>query len=312
MRRSAKPSERLVQRFVFIRSGYLDDYKIQKILFDFFLVIIFAAVAIVLHAIMPSPGATMDTSEFDSFLVKKFGFPAVASGYFVVLFLHILFTIKVFAVKSDIGKWKTGCCFGMAFALLYMGGMQEVMVSASPLTEYGLDFVLYELFLGLGGAVPAFLLCIFLCIFHCAPSPGVQGRMIFCKENIIRMMSIAGIFFAWRMTGYVTGIVDNEMWIYPVPVVIWTFVFGIIIGVGHCLINYSAKNNIQRTIIRLFLTVGVNWIWFNCYIGLIAAHTFGFMVLRAGADVIDIMVGGLVAELIIQKQKRHCEGSNHQ
>ena len=38
---------------------------------DNILVLLFAAAAIVLHAIMPSPGATMDASVFDSMLVKK-------------------------------------------------------------------------------------------------------------------------------------------------------------------------------------------------------------------------------------------------
>ena len=87
----------------------------RRILLDNILVLLFAAAAIVLHAIMPSPGATMDTSVFDSILVKKFGFPAVATGYFVILFLHILIVIRVFAVKSDIGKGKTGCCFSDCF-----------------------------------------------------------------------------------------------------------------------------------------------------------------------------------------------------
>ena len=272
----------------------------RRILLDYILVLLFAAAAIVLHAIMPSPGATMDTSVFDSMLVKKFGFPAVATGYFVILFLHILSVIKVFSVKSDIGKWKTGCCFGMAFALLYLGGMQEIMVSASPLTEYGIDFILYVFFLGLGDAMPVFLLCILLCGVHCVPAADQRGNKIFCKENHIRIISIACAFFLWRMFGYVTGIVDNEMTIYPVPVVIWTFVFGSVVGLGYCLINYSCKDK-GRKVFRLFLTIGVNWIWFNCYIGLIAAHTFLFMVLRSGLDVFAILVGSLLAEVFIQK-----------
>lgn len=47
----------------------------------------------------------------------------------------------------------------------------------------------------------------------------------------------------------------------------------------------------------------LNWIWFNGYIGLIAAHTLGFMVLRAGTDVLSMVIEGFLAETIIQKQK---------
>ena len=210
-----------------------------------------------------------------------------------------------------------------AFALLHMGGMQEVMVSSSPLTEYGLDFVRYEFFLGLGDALPAFLLCIVLCILHCAASADVPDKKVFCEKNFIRIMSISSAFFAWRLFGYITGIVDNEMEFYPAPVLAWTFVFGIIAVIAYCLIDHTLpqeacrpKENVlrnnqgnvcpdertkKRKMIRFFAIIGVNWIWFNCYIGLIAAYTFWFMVLRAGADVLALVIGGFFSERIIEK-----------
>lgn len=79
----------------------------------------------------------------------------------------------------------------------------------------------------------------------------------------------------------------------------------VIIYIGYCLINYTFpyKNIGKGKITRLFLIIGVNWIWFNCYIGLIAANTLIFMIMRAGLDVLAMLVGGLVAEWIIQKQK---------
>ena len=163
-----------------------------------------------------------------------------------------------------------------------------------------MDFILYEFFLGLGDAVPAFLLCLFLCGLHCVPAADVRGKKIFRKENYMRIISISCTFFLWKMFGYVTGIVDNEMTIYPVPVVIWTFIFGAVIGFGYCLINDSFIDE-GRKVVRMFLTIGMNWIWFNCYIGLIAANTFLFMVLRSGFDVLAILAGSLLAEVFIQK-----------
>ena len=276
--------------------------KIKRTLADLFLVIFFAAAAIVLHAVMPSPGAEMDASVFDSSLVKKLGFPVVASGYFIVLFFHILIAVRVFAPKSQLGKWKTGGCFGLAFSLLYLGGMQEVMVSASPLTEYGLDFVLYELFLGLGDALPVFLLCIALCLRHSAPAASVRKIPFLHTANGVRIAMIAASFFTWRMVGYLTGIVDSELAQYPVPVAVWTAAFGALLGVAYCLLLPAFSGG--KKLAGLFLTIGVNWIWFNCYIGLIAAHTFGFMVLRAGADVLAMLTGSFLAEQIILIQQR--------
>ena len=115
---------------------------------------------------------------------------------------------------------------------------------------------------------------------------------------------IAASFFAWRMAGYLTGIVDSELAQYPVPVVVWTAGFGVLLGLGDCLLNPSFENSRQGKLMGPFLTMGVNWIWFNCYIGLIAAHTFGFMVLRAGADVLAMLTGSFLAEQIIPVQRR--------
>lgn len=235
----------------------------------------------------------MDVSVFDSFLVKKLGFPAVASGYFIVLFFHILIAVRVFAPKLQLGKWKTGCCFGLAFSLLYLGGIQEVMVSASPLTEYGLDFVLNELFLGLGDALPAFLLCIALCLLHSLPAVSNRKTPFLHPARGIRIAMAATFFFTWRMAGYLTGIVDSELAQHPIPVVVWTAAFGTLLGVAYCLLLPVFSGG--KKLAGLFLTIGVNWIWFNCCIGLIAAHTSGFMVLRAGADVLSMLIGSFLA-----------------
>ena len=178
------------------------------------------------------------------------------------------------------------------------------MVSASPLTEYGLDFVLYELFLGLGDALPACLLCIALCLFHSAPAGSVRKTPFLHPANGVRIAMIAAFFFVWRMVGYLTGIVDSELAQYPMPVVVWTAGFGVLLGLGDCLLNPFFENSRQGKLMGLFLTMGVNWIWFNCYIGLIAAHTFGFMVLRAGADVLAMLTGSFLAEQIIPVQRR--------
>ena len=44
----------------------------RRILLDNILVLLFAAAAIVLHAIIPSPGATMDTSKVNPFVKTLF------------------------------------------------------------------------------------------------------------------------------------------------------------------------------------------------------------------------------------------------
>ncbi|MGM9946884.1 hypothetical protein [Floccifex sp.] len=251
----------------------------------------FALMTIGLHIIMPSPKATMDVSVFDSIFVKCFGFSFVATVYFVILFLHILWVIKKYAIHTKLGKWKTGISLGMLYALLYMGGMQEVIVSASFLSTYGIDFIIYEFFMGLADAIPAFLLCLFLCCRYAL----LEKNQIEMgdKENYIRIIEIVLSFFIWRLFGYITGITDSEFSITPIPVLVWTFVFGMIFGIGYCMIQLLTDENRG---IDFFYIMGINWIWFNCYIGLIAKNTFLLMFIRSGLDVMAIMTGSYLVE----------------
>lgn len=84
----------------------------------------------IVHAVMPSPGASLDV-------------------YFIILYLHILCVVHCFGLRSMLCRKEVGLRFGLAFALLYMIGMQEVVVSASPFDTYGMDFIFYQLFMGL-------------------------------------------------------------------------------------------------------------------------------------------------------------------
>ncbi|MDO4493690.1 MAG: hypothetical protein Q4C53_07395 [Clostridia bacterium] len=89
------------------------------------------------------------------------------------------------------------------------------------------------------------------------------------------------------------------MALYPVPVVCWTFLFGIIAGVSCCLIAGVSGDSTPV----LFSTVGLHWVWFNCYIGLIAANTFVPMAARAGADVFSVLIGNMLARKTNRKAR---------
>lgn len=139
--------------------------KIKENCFGMFCVLMSAIIAILVHALLPSPGASLSVDAFDGVLVQKFGFPIVASLYFIILYLHILIVIRTVGVQATIPKRQMGIRFGLSFGCMYLVGMQEVVVSASPCDTYGIDFVLYQLFMGLGDAIPVLLLCVLVCGF---------------------------------------------------------------------------------------------------------------------------------------------------
>ena len=152
---------------------------------------------------------------------------------------------KNFVPKSTLSNKEIGIRYGSAFGLMYLVGMQEVVVSASPFNTYGFWFVIYQFFNGLGDAI-------------------------------------------------------------PVPVLVWTIIFGVVLGVMYLIIRpiYNDKNNTKKIIQIVILTIGVNWIWFNCFIGLILDGMFLKMLSRSLIDVVFVTFSCLAADVVITKKKR--------
>lgn len=92
--------------------------------------IIFSVIfAIIVHAFLPT---SVDVEQFDSIFVKWFGFPAVAVFYFILLFIQCAMVVSYIGLKADVPKLQIGIRFGIAFAMIYLLGMQEVVVEGSP------------------------------------------------------------------------------------------------------------------------------------------------------------------------------------
>ncbi|WP_167957350.1 hypothetical protein [Anaerosporobacter faecicola] len=264
-------------------------------------------IAILVHALMPSPGAELDSTQFNSILVKLFGFPVVASAYFLMLYLHILLVIKNFAPKSMLSMKDIGIRYGLSFGLMYVFGMQEVVVSSSPLDTYGLDFVVYQVFMGLGDAIPVFILCLLVSRFGTKQlAEKKQSYNYTIREKRVVFCIITIVFFIERLVGYLAGYIDSDINEYPVPVLIWTLLFGFVLGFMYLFIRpiYTTTNDNRKTIQIMVLTVGINWIWFNCFIGLILKGTFLKMLLRSGLDVLFVTIGCLVANYIIKRKQK--------
>ena len=264
-----------------------------------------AVIAILVHALLPSPGASLDVSEFDGVLVKMFGFPIVASAYFVILYLHLLLIIRYFVTKANLSNKEIGIRYGLAFGFMYIAGMQEVVVSASPFDTYGFGFVAYQFFMGLGDAIPVLMLCL-LVSGICQKQLVFEKAMEKCtaKENVLVVVVIAITFFVERMIGYVVGYVDSDIREYPVPVLVWTMIFGFVLGSMYLIIKpiYKNGNDVKNIIQAVVLSIGINWIWFNCFMGLLLEGLFVKMLLRSCLDVIFITVACLGTNCITKRK----------
>lgn len=262
-----------------------------------------AVFAILVHALLPSPGATLDVTEFDGFLVQKLGFPVVASVYFIILYLHIWLLIKYYGAKSEVSNKEIGIRYGVAFGVLYLVGMQEVVVSSSPFDTYGADFVAFQFFMGLGDAIPVMALCLVVSIFTLRQRRERKERLDYrCKNCIVTVCVIAILFFVQRTIGYYVDYLDSDIQQYPIPVLVWTAVTGVAFGIIYLILRpiYEGIKHRKKTIQIVVVSLGLNWIWFNCFMGLILKGLFVKMCIRGGIDVVVVMVGCLLSGYIVK------------
>lgn len=260
------------------------------------LAIIFAtAIAIIVHAVMP---AGVDAERFDSVFVKLFGFPIVSVFYFVMLFIHCVVTMRYFGKGSNVPKLQIGLRFGVPFAILYFFGMQEVAVEVSPFKEWGVDFVNYQFFMGAGDAIPVLLLCgtvAYLTLENTNIYISIQRLSRTEKIKAVALITVA--FLIERAIGYETGIITSSCHTYPVPCYIWTIIFGVVLGCSY-LVLYPVfakeQDKLLLSVKLVVLTIGVNWIIFNSFIGLIFSGFMTQLLLRSGIDVTVIFLSSIV------------------
>lgn len=258
-------------------------------------IILAASIAIIVHAVMP---AGVNAENFDSIFVKLLGFPVVAVSYFVLLFIHCVIVLRCFGMRSNVPKLQIGIRFGLAFATLYFFGMQEVAVEASPFREWGFAFVSYQFFMGVGDAIPVLLLCVTVAYFtldNANPSIPVQTLSRIEKIKVVTLITVA--FLTERAIGYGTGIITSNCNTYPVPCYIWTILFGVVLGCSYVVLYPVFAKEQKKFLLPIklvVLTIGVNWIIFNSFIGLILSGFMSQMLLRSGIDVAILFLSSIV------------------
>lgn len=258
----------------------------MAIIVNILAVILAASMAIIVHALLP---AGVNAENFDSVFVKLLRFPVVAASYFVLLFTHCVVAMQYLGRQSNVPKLQIGIRFGLAFAILYFFGMQEVAVEFSPFSEWGFAFVSYQFFMGVGDAIPALLLCVAVAYFTLDNGKiRLPVQTLSRTEKIKAVALIAAAFLAERVIGYETGIITSNCHTYPVPCYTWTILFGMVLGCCYVFLYpvlAGERNKLLLSVKLAVLAVGVNWIIFNSFIGLIFSGVMSQMLLRSGIDV---------------------------
>lgn len=262
-------------------------------------ILLSAIFAILLHALLP---ASADIAQLNGIFVKWFGFPAVSTFYFLLLFTHCALVVIYIGVRADASNSQIGIRFGMAFAMIYLLGMQEVVIKGSSFLTWGLSFVKYQFIMGIGDGLPAVLLCLAVACFTLIDS---EKSKLINKLTITQCLKVIAIFtiaiFAERTIGYETGLISSESSAYPVPCYIWTALFGMLTGYTYVILYplLAFKTKQYSIPLRFSAIIGVNWMIFNSFIGLIMKGTMLQMILRSGIDVVVLLLASTVVDKYI-------------
>ncbi len=250
----------------------------RKYVLSFVAVLACAALAIVAHAVLP---AQVDEDLLDGFLVQEVGFVAVAVSYFILLYAHCAVVVNANRANLRQGKTRSGLFLGSAFALLYMVGMQEVMLEANAFETWGLDFVAYQTVLGLGDAVPAIILCVTVSVL--LGEARHEDRPVHRDALPIVLLFTLVVGTSRLLLSY-GGVIDSHVLEYPVPVVAWGFALGCAMGIGYVLVRRACS----RAGAVMIYGLGLNWVIFNMFIGLVKSGTMADALTRSILDVVVV------------------------
>ncbi len=251
-------------------------------------IVVCAVIAIVVHAILPEK---VDEALLDGALVLRFGFPVVAVAYFLLLFAQCSVSVAVASPTARTRPLRHGLALGLVFAVLYMIGMQEIMVDTSPFAAWGSAYVTYQAIIGLGDAIPVIILCAVVGALLAGGRTLAGGGQ---RHGLVALLVMTLTVGTVRWVVSALGVIQSGIAEYPVAVVAWGYLLGLGFGIGYILLT---RTNTAGRAVMLY-GVGLNWLIFNSFIGLVFAGMMGDALLRGALDVAAVgLAMGLIARV---------------
>lgn len=283
-----------------INKVFTSKYKI--IIINIFAILGASILAIFSKAMLP---CDVNVEDFNSIFVNYVGFGVIATLYFIIIYTHAAIVTQLFGKNAKLSNIQIGMRFGVCFGLIFLLGMQEVIVSASPFSKWGWDYVKYQFFMGIGEAIVALLLCIIIAKYTIRSKENdnnLKGKIVYNK--VLMVVLIAMMFTIERTIAYVTGITSSDIATFPIPCYVWTIIFGITLGCNYVILRpifYKDKNLLRQSFKLVVISIGLSWIIFNSFIGWIIDGAMLQSLIRSGLDIIIIFITVLIGNKICSK-----------
>lgn len=283
-----------------INKVFTSKYKI--IIINIFAILGASILAIFSKVMLP---CDVNVEDFNSIFVNYLGFGVIATLYFIIIYTHAAIVTQLFGKNAKLSNIQIGMRFGVCFGLIFLLGMQEVIVSASPFSKWGWDYVKYEFFMGFGEAIVALLLCIIIAKYTIRSKENdinLKGNMVYNK--VLMVVLIAMMFTIERTIAYVTGIISSDIATFPIPCYVWTIIFGIALGCNYVILRpifYKDKNLLRQSFKLVVISIGLSWIIFNSFIGWIIDGAMLQSLIRSGLDIVIIFITVLIGNKICSK-----------
>lgn len=278
--------------------------KKQIIITNIMAILIASLLAIFSKLLLPS---ALNTEDFNSVFVKLLGFQIVASLYFIAIYTHSAIVVQFFGKNVEISSMQIGIRFGICFGLILLLGMQEVVVNASPFSEWGFDYVRYQFFMGIGEAIVVLVLCLFIAKYTIEDEKHDNYVKEYRTYNSVLMVGLIALTFTLeRIIAYETGIISSDIAASPIPCYGWTILFGITLGCCYVIllpIFCEDKNSVSQSFKLVVITIGLSWIIFNSFIGWIIDGAMIQVLIRSGLDVVVFFITVLIGSRYISKIK---------
>lgn len=278
--------------------------KKQIIITNISAILLASLLAILSKALLPS---AVNIEDFNSVFVKLLGFQIVASLYFITIYAHSAIVTQLFGKNAKLSSMQIGMRFGICFGLIFLLGMQEVVVNASPFSEWGFDYVIYQFFMGIGEAIVALVLCIIIAKYAIENKKQDKYLKEHRIDNRVLMVGFITLTFTIeRIMAYKTGVISSDIATFPIPCYGWTILFGITLGCCYIIllpIFCSDKNTVSQSFKLAVITLGLSWIIFNSFIGWIIDGAMIQVLIRSGLDVVVFFITILIGTKYIIKIK---------